>query len=375
MPRLAVADVLASDTSPSSLGVEVAATTTFGELRALLLSLPTPSAQPGLRVCHDGRLIEADEEVTLLQLGVLECPVVVIAGPPVPKSSRWLPSFAAQRPASAAATAAPAASTAAAAAAAASTPPPTSEAATGHTPDVGPPRASTPPDEDRGPPPDAMCRICFGSAYENGAGRLISPCLCSGSMRYVHVACLNEWRVASANPRSFFQCEQCNYQYNVERTRWASILESDRVVRSLAAALLVAAIVLAAIILAPLGAAHRFFALIHFSPRDPYFVGTTAAGLWTEYGWQLDALCSGLLGVALAGFASAVHDAWAAHRHMTHTWMAGLVTAIATNDERIFRVFALGGGVVALQQALHFAQSLSKKWLTKWGTMICEVRR
>ncbi|KAF0433752.1 E3 ubiquitin-protein ligase SSM4 [Gigaspora margarita] len=35
---------------------------------------------------------------------------------------------------------------------------------------------------------DKMCRICFaGPEKEESLGRLIPPCLCKGTMRYVHV--------------------------------------------------------------------------------------------------------------------------------------------------------------------------------------------
>ena len=41
---------------------------------------------------------------------------------------------------------------------------------------------------------------------------MFSPCLCRGSMRYVHVHCLNEWRTMSVNSRSFYECDQCRYR-------------------------------------------------------------------------------------------------------------------------------------------------------------------
>ena len=67
------------------------------------------------------------------------------------------------------------------------------------------------------------CRICF-SGSENG--QLVSPCLCSGSMRFVHVECLTQWRQMSANPLSFVQCENCLYKYSFRRALYASILRS-----------------------------------------------------------------------------------------------------------------------------------------------------
>lgn len=74
------------------------------------------------------------------------------------------------------------------------------------------------------------CRICFGGT-ENG--RLISPCLCSGTMRYVHLECLNMWRASSANPQSAYKCDQCNFQYSFQRALYASILRSALVLHSI----------------------------------------------------------------------------------------------------------------------------------------------
>ena len=54
------------------------------------------------------------------------------------------------------------------------------------------------------------CRICYAGAE---AGRLFTPCLCRGSMAHVHVACLNEWRKQSLNPRSLYVCDACGYAY------------------------------------------------------------------------------------------------------------------------------------------------------------------
>jgi hypothetical protein len=60
---------------------------------------------------------------------------------------------------------------------------------------------------------DIQCRICFG---DEDVGRLISPCLCKGSMRFVHLDCLNQWRISAANATSYFQCDQCKYRYSIQ---------------------------------------------------------------------------------------------------------------------------------------------------------------
>jgi len=72
-----------------------------------------------------------------------------------------------------------------------------------------------------------VCRICFGGVNEIlESGKLISPCKCKGSMKYVHVNCLNEWRLASANNSSYYQCDQCKYKYHFQRTKLAKILSN-----------------------------------------------------------------------------------------------------------------------------------------------------
>jgi len=72
-----------------------------------------------------------------------------------------------------------------------------------------------------------VCRICFGGANDIlESGKLISPCKCKGSMKYVHVNCLNEWRLASTNNTSYYQCDQCKYKYNFQRTKFAKVLSN-----------------------------------------------------------------------------------------------------------------------------------------------------
>ena len=90
---------------------------------------------------------------------------------------------------------------------------------------------------------ERVCRICFAG---EDAGRLFSPCLCRGSMGLVHVDCLNEWRSMSRNPRSFYGCDQCGYQYNLERTRAARYLEREEPALVLAALGVVALTIVAA---------------------------------------------------------------------------------------------------------------------------------
>lgn len=72
-----------------------------------------------------------------------------------------------------------------------------------------------------------QCRICYGDSSEtNTLGRLISPCQCRGTMKYVHIVCLNEWRLHSAGQQSFFRCDQCGYRYLIQRTEIAKWVDN-----------------------------------------------------------------------------------------------------------------------------------------------------
>jgi len=82
------------------------------------------------------------------------------------------------------------------------------------------------------PPTDAnvdeapTCRICFDTGNGCGVGRLFSPCECRGSMRYVHVGCLDEWRCSATNDSAYYRCDSCHYNYRLQRTQVAVMLLS-----------------------------------------------------------------------------------------------------------------------------------------------------
>ncbi|KAH6570454.1 hypothetical protein BASA50_000230 [Batrachochytrium salamandrivorans] len=63
------------------------------------------------------------------------------------------------------------------------------------------------------PNPDLpRCRFCLD---DSNLGDLISPCLCIGSAKYVHVHCLRHWRKITTNPYSRVRCEICHTYYKL----------------------------------------------------------------------------------------------------------------------------------------------------------------
>ncbi|KAH3757372.1 hypothetical protein Pelo_10800 [Pelomyxa schiedti] len=59
---------------------------------------------------------------------------------------------------------------------------------------------------------EPVCRNCH-----EGGGNLISPCSCSGSVKWVHRECLDQWRAVSPNPLSFYRCDICHTKYLLRR--------------------------------------------------------------------------------------------------------------------------------------------------------------
>ncbi|KIP11404.1 hypothetical protein PHLGIDRAFT_21615 [Phlebiopsis gigantea 11061_1 CR5-6] len=74
-----------------------------------------------------------------------------------------------------------------------------------------------------------QCRICL-DGEDPELGRLIRPCLCKGSVSYVHVKCLHRWRNTSASNSAFYRCPQCGYHYRFARTQVLGIASNPIIV-------------------------------------------------------------------------------------------------------------------------------------------------
>lgn len=75
--------------------------------------------------------------------------------------------------------------------------------------------------------------------YENEDGRLICPCKCSGSIKWVHESCLQEWRYSQAGQPSQWKCATCGYEFQFERMDWARRLRSPLLAFALAVVIVI----------------------------------------------------------------------------------------------------------------------------------------
>ena len=79
----------------------------------------------------------------------------------------------------------------------------------------------------------ATCRVCFeGDEVRATQGPLFQPCLCNGSVKYIHVKCLERWRLSDTNSQCRYTCPQCKYTYRVGKLRLstANALNSEAAV-------------------------------------------------------------------------------------------------------------------------------------------------
>jgi E3 ubiquitin-protein ligase DOA10 len=58
------------------------------------------------------------------------------------------------------------------------------------------------------------CRICYEEETEEH--KLISPCLCTGSVQYMHECCLKEWLKAKSSDVQAAECELCKHKFDYE---------------------------------------------------------------------------------------------------------------------------------------------------------------
>ena len=62
------------------------------------------------------------------------------------------------------------------------------------------------------------CKICLEDTNTN-SNKLISPCSCSGTIKYVHRNCINYWRNINLGRPPYTKCMDCNTDYIIYHTK------------------------------------------------------------------------------------------------------------------------------------------------------------
>ncbi|KAJ5540535.1 Zinc finger RING-CH-type [Penicillium frequentans] len=142
-----------------------------------------------------------------------------------------------------------------------------------------------------------VCRICLETVwptvqpseflqrprlvYESSdpeSGRLLRPCKCKGSSRYVHEGCLQSWR--HANPgygtRNYWECPTCGFQYRLERLTWARWISSTATQMTLTLAILLLTIFLLGFVADPV-------IELYVGPLDDEYLELDEDASWLEH--------------------------------------------------------------------------------------------
>lgn len=146
---------------------------------------------------------------------------------------------------------------------------------------------------------ERLCRICY-DGEDSAANPLFRPCRCRGSMRWVHMECLNHWRLESANPRSYFECDSCKFKYRfgnhgVDSFTLAWLLSTRGAVHGLAVLLLALLIFLAGFV-GKWASGGSWREVLDCFNLNHLISGSIATGLGSLLGWLLTAAGGGFGG-------------------------------------------------------------------------------
>ena len=142
---------------------------------------------------------------------------------------------------------------------------------------------------------DRVCRICYGGeADEPECGPLFRPCSCRGSMAWVHMNCLDTWRNNSANPRSFYRCEQCHFEYKFgrvfaayDRFTLVRFLQTKVAVHLLSLLALCMLVFSAGFVAKTFDSSLTWWDVIHCLNVQHIVYGSMATGLGSLFGWAI----------------------------------------------------------------------------------------
>ena len=65
---------------------------------------------------------------------------------------------------------------------------------------------------------ERACKICFDETDGPTVGKIIAPCKCAGSVRWIHDECLKTWLVSQNKDINTAACELCHHTYRMDFT-------------------------------------------------------------------------------------------------------------------------------------------------------------
>ena len=134
-------------------------------------------------------------------------------------------------------------------------------------------------------------------------GRLLRPCKCKGSSKYVHEGCLQAWRHADPGygKRNYWQCPTCGFRYRLERMTWGRWISSTSTQVVLTVGIFVMALFLMGFVADPI---INFYAEPYSVFTAPKSLGTKIEPIFSDEdkpGWA-EHFVKGLASLGLLGF-------------------------------------------------------------------------
>lgn len=225
-----------------------------------------------------------------------------------------------------------------------------------------------------------ICRICRGTENDvTGPMRLFKPCMCHGSMKYVHVGCLQEWRQNSVNSSSYFQCAQCGFKYNIYRPRLANYLLSAGqdhnhiLVRACSVLALLLATIMSGFLCSWFHLDARFYDLMEWSPPWKDWDNSDAGVVSLYLASALDIFASGALFIGMLMFVVTMYSRMQMWYEMRNYVGIGLTLAYLSQGGGIWRLSAIAGLMYAYYNLYERFRVLSKRLLHWLGDRVIEV--
>lgn len=184
----------------------------------------------------------------------------------------------------------------------------------------------------------------------------------------VHVECINEWRRSSENPSSYYQCDMCKYEYNIQRTHFAEAMQSYHVAQVVSVLLCVLLVAGSGCVFWTAGLHTRFY---DFCWRPPWH-DPRSHWLWHTLQRPFDHLAAGAIGIGVLGFA---WDAYESYQRQDYNRIYGVMFSVASGaNKRLLRWLVFIGLVMTFKSISEMTKQWSLRLLHKWGEFILEVR-
>ena len=209
-------------------------------------------------------------------------------------------------------------------------------------------------------------------------GRLIKPCKCRGTQRYIHEDCLAELRAKSPQKNAYLKCDLCGFQYNTKRLLVHDILLSRLARMTFTVLIVVFLMFVLGFVADPI--INLYVDPVETLARQRYWepVKVDNIGKKADESWWIQHFMKGLVSVGVMGFFKAVllANPWQ-FWNLRHTGLLGGNTRTTTGRDRAVNISWIAV-VIGVGSALYFfyqqVAKFSQTTLSRFANKVIEVQ-